>query len=33
MGLEDGSGTDKVAGRQARFFMGGVSQHLIQFTK
>lgn len=33
MGLEDGSGTDKVAGRQARFFMGGISQHLIQFTK
>jgi len=33
MGLEDGSGTDKEAGRWARFFMGGVSQYLIQFIK
>ena len=33
MGLEDGSGTDKDAGRWARFFMGGVSEHLIQFQK
>ncbi|HKE83073.1 MAG TPA: hypothetical protein VKB50_04930 [Vicinamibacterales bacterium] len=33
MGLEDGSGTDKVAGRWARFFMGGVSEYLIQFIK
>lgn len=33
MGLEDGSGTDKVAGRWARFFMGGTSEHLIQFIK
>jgi hypothetical protein len=33
MGLEDGSGTDKVAGRRARFFMAGVSEHLIQFIR
>jgi hypothetical protein len=33
MGLESGSGTDKVAGRRARFFMGGTSEHLIQFIK
>ena len=33
MGLEDGSGTDKDAGRWARFFMGGISEHLIQFVK
>jgi hypothetical protein len=33
MGLEDGSGTDKEAGRWARFFMGGMSQYLIQFIK
>jgi hypothetical protein len=33
MGLEDGSGTDKIAGRWARFFMGGISEHLIQFMK
>jgi hypothetical protein len=33
MGLESGSGTDKVAGRWARFFMGGTSDHLIQFIK
>jgi hypothetical protein len=33
MGLESGSGTDKVAGRLARFFMGGTSEHLIQFIK
>jgi hypothetical protein len=33
MGIEDGSGTDKVAGRWARFFVGGVSDHLIQFVK
>ena len=33
MGLEDGSGTDKDAGRWARFFMGGTSQYLIQFVK
>jgi hypothetical protein len=33
MGIEPGSGTDKVAGRWARFFMGGTSEHLIQFIK
>jgi hypothetical protein len=33
LGLEDGTGTDKIAGRTARFFMGGVSRYLIQFTK
>ena len=33
MGIEAGSGTDKVAGRWARFFMGGTSEHLIQFIK
>jgi hypothetical protein len=33
MGIEAGTGTDKVAGRSARFFMSGVSEHLIQFIK
>jgi hypothetical protein len=33
MGIEDGSGTDKTAGRFSRFFMGGASHHLIQFIK
>jgi hypothetical protein len=33
MGIEEGSGTDKTAGRWARFFMGGTSDHLIQFIK
>ena len=33
IGIEDGSGTDKLAGRWARFFMGGLSEHLIQFIK
>ena len=33
MGIEEGSGTDKVAGKWARFFMGGASDHLIQFIK
>jgi hypothetical protein len=33
MGIEDGSGTDKIAGRWARFFTGGTSDHLIQFIK
>lgn len=31
IGLEPGTGTDKVAGRTARFFMGGRSDHLIEF--
>lgn len=33
IGIEPGSGTDKVAGRWARFFMSGVSEHLVQFIK
>jgi hypothetical protein len=33
VGIEAGSGTDKIAGRWARFFMGGTSDHLIQFIK
>lgn len=33
MGLEIGTGTDKVAGERARFFMSGVSQYLIHFTR
>jgi hypothetical protein len=33
MGIEDGLGTDKIAGRWARFFTGGTSGHLIQFIK
>jgi hypothetical protein len=31
MGLETGSGTDKLAGEQARFFMSGRSEHVIVF--
>jgi len=33
MGIEAGAGTDKVAGRWARFFMSGTSEHMIQFIK
>jgi hypothetical protein len=33
MGLDDGVGTDKVAGEWARFFMAGTSQYFIHFTK
>jgi hypothetical protein len=33
VGLDDGMGTDKVAGEWARFFMQGTSQHLIHFIK
>jgi hypothetical protein len=33
IGLEDGVGTDKVAGEWARFFMQGTSQYLIHFTR
>jgi len=33
IGLEDGTGTDKVAGEWARFFIAGASQYLIHFTK
>lgn len=33
LGLETGTGTDKVAGERARFFLGGRSQYLIQFSR
>jgi hypothetical protein len=33
IGLEDGTGTDKLAGREARFFMGGRSSYLIRFNR
>jgi hypothetical protein len=33
IGTEVGTGTDKVAGRLARFFMSGFSDHVIQFIK
>jgi hypothetical protein len=33
IGLEHGSGTDKVAGESARFFMSGSSEHLIRFRR
>ena len=33
MGIEDGLGTDRIAGRWARFFTGGTSDHVIQFIK
>lgn len=33
LGLEDGSGTDKVAGEWARFIMLGSSRHFIRFHK
>jgi len=33
LGLETGSGTDKVAGEWARFFMMGTSHHLIHFIR
>ena len=33
IGTETGSGTDKVAGERARFFMGGRSQYFIQFSR
>jgi hypothetical protein len=33
MGLDDGVGTDKMAGEWARFFMAGTSQYLIHFTR
>jgi hypothetical protein len=33
IGLDTGSGTDKVAGEWARFFMAGTSQYLIHFTR
>jgi hypothetical protein len=33
MGLKPGEGTDSTAGGVARFFMGGVSQYWIRFTR
>lgn len=33
MGTEVGTGTDKVAGERARFFVGGRSQYFIQFSR
>ena len=33
VGLDEGTGTDKVAGEWARFFMAGTSQYLIHFTR
>jgi hypothetical protein len=33
IGLDDGMGTDRVAGEWARFFMAGTSQYLIHFTR
>lgn len=33
LGLESGSGTDKVAGEWGRFFMMGSSLHLIHFSQ
>jgi hypothetical protein len=33
IGLDEGTGTDKVAGEWARFFMAGTSQYLIRFTR
>ena len=33
VGLQTGSGTDKTAGEYARYFQGGVSNHLIRFIR
>lgn len=33
LGLDGASGTDKQAGERARFFMGGRSEYLIQFSR
>lgn len=33
MGMQVGSGTDRLAGRTARFFTGGRSEHLIRFHR
>lgn len=33
VGLELGTGTDRVAGQRARLFVGGVSRHYIQFRR
>jgi len=33
LGVESGSGTDKIAGEWARFYMMGTSHHLLHFIK
>jgi hypothetical protein len=33
IGLEPGAGTDRLAGERARFFMSGVSDHVIEFQR
>jgi hypothetical protein len=33
IGTEDGSGTDKLAGEEARFFMSGRSSWVIRFRR
>jgi hypothetical protein len=33
IGLDEGTGTDKIAGEWARFFMAGTSRHLVHFTR
>lgn len=33
VGLEPGEGTDKVAGRRARFFIGGASSYFLEFSR
>jgi hypothetical protein len=33
IGVEAGSGTDKLAGRRARFFLTGRSEHMIEFER
>jgi hypothetical protein len=33
VGVEDGEGTDKLAGREARFFMSGRSDYFIRFNR
>ena len=33
IGLDEGTGSDKLAGEWARFFMAGTSQYLIHFTR
>jgi hypothetical protein len=33
MGLEPGTGTDRIAGERARFFLNGRSHYVIQFSR
>jgi hypothetical protein len=33
IGTEDGAGTDKLAGEEARFFMSGRSSYVIRFKR